>query len=51
MMLDALIFQAEAEAQWLELCEARLARARSQPRLADDAADGLGAVRNVERTL
>jgi DNA-binding PadR family transcriptional regulator len=27
MMLDALIFQAEAESRWLELCEARLAQA------------------------
>lgn len=26
MMLDALVFQAEAEARWLDLCEARLAR-------------------------
>ncbi len=26
MMLDALIFQADAEGRWLELCEARLAR-------------------------
>jgi DNA-binding PadR family transcriptional regulator len=26
MMLDALVFQAEAEAHWLDLCEARLAR-------------------------
>ena len=51
MMLDALIFQAEAEARWLELCEARLGRTRSQPRLADAAADGAGAVRDVERTL
>jgi hypothetical protein len=25
-MLDALVFQAEAEARWLDLCEARLAR-------------------------
>ena len=40
MMLDALIFQAEAEARWLELCEARLARARPQPRLAGDAPAG-----------
>ncbi len=32
MMLDALIFQAEAEVRWLELCEARLARARPRPR-------------------
>lgn len=51
MMLDALIFQAEAEARWLELCEARLARTRSQPRLADDDAAGAGAVRDMERTL
>jgi DNA-binding PadR family transcriptional regulator len=54
MMLDALIFQAEAEARWLELCEARLARARSQPGLAADAADaadGAGGVRDVERAL
>jgi DNA-binding PadR family transcriptional regulator len=26
LMLDALVFQAEAEARWLDLCEARLAR-------------------------
>ena len=26
MMLDALVFQAEAEARWLDMCEARLAR-------------------------
>ena len=26
MILDALVFQAEAEARWLDLCEARLAR-------------------------
>jgi DNA-binding PadR family transcriptional regulator len=51
MMLDALIFQAEAEARWLELCEARLDRTRSQPRLAGDPAAGAGAVRDVERTL
>jgi hypothetical protein len=25
-MLDALVFQAEAEARWLDMCEARLAR-------------------------
>jgi DNA-binding PadR family transcriptional regulator len=30
MMLDSFIFQAEAEARWLELCEARLERARPQ---------------------
>jgi DNA-binding PadR family transcriptional regulator len=43
MMLDAFIFQAEAEERWLELCEARLARAHSQPRLA-----GAGAGAGVE---
>jgi DNA-binding PadR family transcriptional regulator len=33
LMLDALIFQAEAEVRWLDLCEARLARERAaQPR-------------------
>jgi DNA-binding PadR family transcriptional regulator len=51
MMLDALIFQAEAEARWLELCEARLARARSKPRSAAEAAAEAVADRDVERTL
>jgi hypothetical protein len=37
MMLDALIFQAEAEARWLELREARLARVRPQLRPEHDA--------------
>ena len=57
MMLDALIFQAEAEARWLELCEARLARTRSQYRAAAQAAQETGAAaqetaaaRDVERT-
>jgi DNA-binding PadR family transcriptional regulator len=27
LMLDALVFQAEAEARWLDMCQARLARA------------------------
>jgi hypothetical protein len=41
MMLDALIFQAEAESRWLELCEARLARAHAlQARDARRAASG-----------
>jgi hypothetical protein len=26
LMLDALVFQAEAEARWLDMCEARLAK-------------------------
>jgi hypothetical protein len=40
MMLDALVFQAEAEAHWLDMCEARLARenaagpARRHPEIA-----------------
>jgi DNA-binding PadR family transcriptional regulator len=46
MMLDALIFQAEAETRWLELCEARLARARLEPQPAAEDAD---TVRDVER--
>jgi DNA-binding PadR family transcriptional regulator len=52
MMLDAFIFQAEAEERWLELCEARLARAHSQPRLAGAGAEEAGAgVRDVEGAL
>lgn len=47
MMLDALIFQAEAEARWLELCEARLARVRPRPL---PAAEGVVATRDAERT-
>ncbi len=33
LMLDAFVFQAESEARWLDLCEARLAaeRARTRP--------------------
>ena len=31
LMLDALVFQAEAEARWLDLCEARLAREPTAP--------------------
>jgi len=47
MMLDALIFQAEAEARWLELCEARLARVRPELLPGHEDAD---ATRDVERT-
>jgi len=47
MMLDALIFQAEAEARWLELCEARLAHLRPKPlSVGADAEE----TRHVERT-
>jgi DNA-binding PadR family transcriptional regulator len=31
LMIDGLIFQAEAETRWLDLCEARLARERATP--------------------
>jgi len=41
MMLDALIFQAEAEARWLELCEERLAMVRPQPLPVPEAEDAL----------
>jgi hypothetical protein len=34
LMLDALVFQAEAEARWLDMCEARLARENSAAGLA-----------------
>jgi len=47
MMLDSFIFQAEAEARWLELCEARLATVRPQPLPAPKDAD---ATRDKERT-
>jgi DNA-binding PadR family transcriptional regulator len=47
MMLDALIFQAEAEARWLELCEARLARMRPQSLTVPQEAH---VARGVERT-
>ena len=32
LMLDAFVFQAESEARWLDMCEARLAAARVDPR-------------------
>ena len=38
LMLDALVFQAEAEARWLDVCEARLARERVAPRHSPDVA-------------
>jgi len=47
MMLDSFIFQAEAEARWLELCEARLARMRPRP---VPAAEDTGVARDAERT-
>jgi len=49
LMLDALVFQAEAEARWLDMCQARLARAdvaaETTPRQAE-----LPAERTVERS-
>lgn len=47
MMVDSFIFQAEAEARWLELCEARLATVRPQPL---PAAEDAEASRDRERT-
>jgi DNA-binding PadR family transcriptional regulator len=44
LVLDALIFQAEAEVRWLDHCETRVARAASRPRPAT-AADEAGADR------
>jgi hypothetical protein len=34
LVVDALVFQAEAEVRWLDHCEARLARHRPAPRRA-----------------
>ena len=34
LMLDALVFQAEAEARWLDMCQARLARENIAPGMA-----------------
>jgi hypothetical protein len=50
MMLDALIFQADAEGRWLDLCEARLAdtdprSGTPRPPARDDGAE---AIRQVE---
>lgn len=36
LMLDALVFQAEAESRWLDMCEMRLARERVAPRRRPD---------------
>ena len=49
LMLDALVFQAEAEARWLDMCEARLARegmAAGVPRRPS----GKAATRTAERS-
>lgn len=43
LVLDALVFQAEAEVRWLDHCEARLARHRPGPRVR--ATEQKGAVR------
>ena len=39
-MLDALVFQAEAEIRWLDHCEARVARARRPASPPDPGAAG-----------
>ena len=48
LMLDGLMFQAEAEVRWLDLCEARLARERIAPRHRTDVASPS---RDVERAV
>jgi DNA-binding PadR family transcriptional regulator len=48
LMLDALVFQAEAEARWLDMCEARLARGDIAAGPAQQAE--LPAERTVERS-
>jgi DNA-binding PadR family transcriptional regulator len=54
LMLDALVFQAEAEARWLDMCEARLARehaaAGASQRPGGYATGGLTEERSVERS-
>jgi DNA-binding PadR family transcriptional regulator len=49
MMLDALVFQAEAEARWLDMCEARLARGDITAGIAPRQPE-LPAQRTVERS-
>jgi DNA-binding PadR family transcriptional regulator len=49
LMLDALVFQAEAEARWLDMCQARLARADTAADMAPRQAE-LPAERTVERS-
>jgi DNA-binding PadR family transcriptional regulator len=48
LMLDALLFQAEAEARWLDLCEARLAQQPPAPRRRSAVTEG--SVQPVERS-
>jgi DNA-binding PadR family transcriptional regulator len=49
LMLDALVFQAEAEARWLDMCQARLARADVAAGMTPRQAE-LPAERTVERS-
>jgi DNA-binding PadR family transcriptional regulator len=49
LMLDSLVFQAEAEARWLDMCQARLARADIAAGMAPRQAD-LAAGQTVERS-
>ncbi len=49
LMLDALVFQAEAEARWLDMCEARLAREDMTAGLARRHS-GIAAEQTVERS-
>lgn len=54
LMLDALVFQAEAEARWLDMCEARLAReqvgADQARRRAEGQQPGIAATPVAERS-
>ena len=54
LMLDALVFQAEAEARWLDMCEARLAREQVSTDLARRRAEvqqlGIAAAPAAERS-
>jgi DNA-binding PadR family transcriptional regulator len=54
LMLDALVFQGEAEARWLDMCEARLAREQVSANLARRRAEvqqlGIAAAPAAERS-
>ncbi|UMG94744.1 hypothetical protein [Nocardioides sp. TF02-7] len=50
LVLDSLVFGAEAEVRWLDHCEARLRRAASRP-LRGGAGDGTGRRPGAERPM
>ena len=49
LMLDAFVFQAESEARWLDMCEARLAIEQATPRRAATATRGRSTVAGLPR--